>query len=615
MSRKISKSILSLDEINLLRYSEEPKNTQLYGNLLEAINTMEHCKAVELEELIALNDIARAALTYNKQSLIDSVKKEWYTEAVSEVDPKQKIRCGLCNTPNKYLFYIRNRFNNNRLNVGSFCMTKFPGIEGYMEHKQQLNQIQKNHKTIARRTEFHTAFPNVLEIIKSASEYFSTLPILLPEYIYYSLEEVVGRLSSIYNQYVTYGKKPFESIFGSLHLFQLAINQYNKLKPQADEFVKNNINNSLICRRKEIDWLMDNNKYRLMREISLNGGEYTISTASHIYSHDFVRDNFNKFSSKNTYLQLKIKFPHNKEDNNLEVYYSKTGYNPPVALKITFIDFMSKIGGECVFNEQFKCSDKNLLKISNIINSGVNLESIIAYTANMMNHLNYIFLQDDQTGYLYLLRKADKAIAKMDAHIFMKAYSKQLLENDDTISKYLLNIVSSIKDTSWVGKELQEKHDIYDKITRLYKEQYINSDMYEMKNSGSQIEYIEIPLYTSERISASKFKIDFNKLEYIKIPRSKLPLKFKNHRYIDYAIINVCENILYLKKGDLMLIQSNAKIRENDTIIMTEGETCFVNKYKNTSNSDVLIFNDEMKDINVNNNMHHLGKILGYIRS
>ena len=31
------KTVLTLDEINLLKNSEEPKNTQLYGNLYENI--------------------------------------------------------------------------------------------------------------------------------------------------------------------------------------------------------------------------------------------------------------------------------------------------------------------------------------------------------------------------------------------------------------------------------------------------------------------------------------------------------------------------------------------------------------------------------------------------
>ena len=127
MSEQTKKAILSRDEISLLLHSEEAKNNELYGNLFSVLTKLDVLKAVRLEQLFELDEKAKAALTYNKKSLIDNVKQEWYTESVSAEDPNKSIRCGLCNTPNRYLFYIRNRLNNNRLNVGSSCMTKFPG--------------------------------------------------------------------------------------------------------------------------------------------------------------------------------------------------------------------------------------------------------------------------------------------------------------------------------------------------------------------------------------------------------------------------------------------------------------------------------------------------------
>ena len=44
----MAKAILTLDEINLLRHSEEPKNTHLYGNLYEILEKLENSKAVTM---------------------------------------------------------------------------------------------------------------------------------------------------------------------------------------------------------------------------------------------------------------------------------------------------------------------------------------------------------------------------------------------------------------------------------------------------------------------------------------------------------------------------------------------------------------------------------------
>lgn len=165
MGRKTTKSILSRDEMSLLLNSEEPKNIKLYGNLYSIICDLPKLKAVTLEQLPDIDNKAKAALTYNKKTFIDTVIREWYAERVSEEDPAQKVRCELCNTPNKYLYYIRNRKNNTLLNVGSRCITKFPGIEGYVEQKKQLSQIHKGHQIIKRRNEFYEHFPNYEDFI------------------------------------------------------------------------------------------------------------------------------------------------------------------------------------------------------------------------------------------------------------------------------------------------------------------------------------------------------------------------------------------------------------------------------------------------------------------
>ena len=157
MSRKATKSILSRDEISLLKSSEEIKNTDLYGNLFNILLEITKLEAVTLDELKehGLDNIGVTILTHNKGKLIDDITHEWYVESKSAEDPDKKIHCGLCNTPNKYLFYIRNRLNNIQLNVGSSCMKKFSEIEGYANHKYELGKIQRNQRERAHWLQFH----------------------------------------------------------------------------------------------------------------------------------------------------------------------------------------------------------------------------------------------------------------------------------------------------------------------------------------------------------------------------------------------------------------------------------------------------------------------------
>lgn len=546
MSEQTKKAILSRDEISLLLHSEEAKNNELYGNLFSVLTKLDVLKAVRLEQLFELDEKAKAALTYNKKSLIDNVKQEWYTESVSAEDPNKSIRCGLCNTPNRYLFYIRNRLNNNRLNVGSSCMTKFPGIEGYSEYKYQLSQIQKNQKTVLRRTEFHNKFPNVEHILDSSEYYFDNLPVLLPEELYYTLKDVIKRFRLIYMSYVEKGKTPFQSTKNSFELFYMAINQYNKLKIKADEFVKMNLNNPLICKREEIDWLEDNNKEHLIRKISQDGGLYTQTTITHIYYRDFIKKNYDLFNARNQSSQLIIK---ELKTNEFTIYFTKVGYMPYLQYKAEYKDFMLKIGCHCFFDKYYVYNSQDIIKISKIEHTIRNIESIIGYTANIMNDLRYIFLIDYETNLLYLYRKADGAIKEIPLRNFLDGYGQRILNSDEFIKNYLRKLVLSIQ--KWITCDTQGKQGIYDKIRRLFKEQYINSDIYS-KQTISHSDVIELPKYIQ-----IDNHINFSYVEYIKIPNSKI----KNKQ---------CDYIVQISDVLFLVYQDN-RIKDNDMVVYSEN--------------------------------------------
>lgn len=321
MSRKTTKSILSRDEISLLRNSETLKNSDLYGNLYNILNQLSELKAVTLSDLIeyGLDDKGITILTHTKGKLIDGVMQEWYVESKSAEDPDKRVRCGLCNTPNRYLFYIRNRLSNIQLNVGSSCMKNFSEIEGYANHKYQLGKIQRNQQQAARWLKFNERFPEAESIIDSANFYFDNLPILLPYKIYIRLEESVHLLHIIHIQYVKYGKIPDGFTGNSFELFEDTINTYNKLKIKSDDFVNKNINNPFMCKRPEIDWMIQNKKDSLLKKISVNNGMYTVETLGEVTSIVFISNNINLFKSRLRISSINLILPEDG-DNTLRFF-------------------------------------------------------------------------------------------------------------------------------------------------------------------------------------------------------------------------------------------------------------------------------------------------------
>lgn len=384
MSRKLEKSILSRDEISLLLNSETSKNEDLCGNLYDVLLKLrsfstQKLKATSMDDLerYGIDNKAKSVLTYNKNKFFSIVLNEWYAEQKIEEDPSKKSRCELCNTPNKYLFYIRNTENNISLNVGSSCIKKFPGIEGYVEAHKRLNNIIKKQQELNRMYKFKEKFPDAENIIESVQSYFNTLPILLPEKLYCDLRDLSNRMQSIYSKYVYEGKVPYKTILSSFDLFELQIQNFNKLKKDADDFVNRNINKPNICKRREIDWLLKNDKEKVILSIAKNDGEYTLNTITNIFSNEFINDNLKIFIDSNLSQTFRIKGV-NPKTHKFIFEFNKFGYTPPLMFYVSYSDFMKLIGNQCIINNQ-KYSNMEISKVISIFTSKNNLKSIIRY--------------------------------------------------------------------------------------------------------------------------------------------------------------------------------------------------------------------------------------------
>lgn len=563
----MGRSVLSLDDINLLKNSEEPKNAELYGNLYKILCNLDKPKAVTLEQLPDLDDLAKAALTYNKKTLIDTVIKEWYAERVSEEDPAKKVRCGLCNTPNKYLYYIRNRKNGILLNVGSRCIMKFPGIEGYIEQKKQLNQIHKGHMVIARRNNFYDKFHEPEQFIADADKYFSALPILLPYDLYSKFEDTITRMRIIYTKYVNEGKKPFESKYDSFELFQLAANQYQKLKSQSDIHISKAANNTLICKRKEIDWMISNNKQQLLQQIAENNGEYTRRTLQQMYSSDYFKEKLDIFIKRNMSEFFKI-----KSVNESEIIFSfdKFGYQPEILFSTSLNEFMCGIGANCVIDCDYTYSDEDILRNCKIIQSKKNLQSIINYIDDIMNKLNCAFIIDDETNSLLLYRRGDRSIRQFKFSVFLNSYVKYILLPDDKIREFLFMIVKGNSLTKWITPQIQSKQGIDDKINKLYK---VYRDSHSHYNTAS-VKQLELLLYSTiiDPVLGTTI-INFDKPKYVFIPKEQCNISNTQIRLVNYGI-RISDDSLYpfYQKGDILLIQDTQYVKDGDLIFFVSRD-------------------------------------------
>ncbi len=587
MSRKMTKSDLSRADISLLINSEEAKDTQLYGNLYDVLLQIKDLKAVTVEELkdYNLDHDGLAALTHNKHTLIDNTTKEWRATTDIVDNPKRVAICQLCNAPSlRYECHIRNIKNNIELLVGSECVNNFK-IDGYLDQKKQLAQIHKGHKIIERRNKFYNRFPNYENFISDAEKYFSTLPILLPYDLYNTLQNTIKRMRLISTKYVNEGKKAYYSQYDSFDLFQQAIDSYAKLKDRADLHISKNLNKDLVCKRQEIDWLISENKIQLLQQISKNNGIYTLYTLRSMESVDFIQKYIELILSKNTSDIMKFK---KISDNRIIYSFNKFGYQSPILFYINSKDFMQYIGADCIIKTGFAYGSKEILKVSNIINSKRNLISILEYIDNIINLLNCTFLVDDTSNSLYLYRKGDRAVRKFSHRAFMQNYSSYILLSDEEIKKYLISIVKGNDNSKWITAEMQSKQGIDEKIGILYKA-YKESHEYNVRPTGRIFELMTYGVYN---IAVDTTRIDFNSCEYIALQRNKLKISDSQLRSIEYGLRINDESLSPIyQSGDLLFIQSIQKFKGEATIFFASKDEIVIENCCSKSEEFESVFN------------------------
>lgn len=445
---------LTTHEVTLFKNSEAVKNTKLYGNLYEVISNFQGKKVDSISQIPQLDKKAINVLMNDRESLKKSVIEEWETIGYS-YDPTQHAHCNLCHRDNnKYVFYVRNNKNQVILNVGSICIDRFPKPkdfniqEGLMfEDRTQRSFMNRASISLYEFSQYAYQFINV------ADRYFSLLPILLPYNLYYGMQESISKMKNLYNDSPT------------TYLEQILVEWrvYWELKYNANNFVQDNIRHPFICRRKEIDWMLEHNKIDLLDTIAQNDGVYTYDTIKHIYSESIIID----------YLQLIIRcnrspyFIYGKYDNeSIEVIFNKNGYTHQIHFQITLHDLIKYLGCYCIMIDNYTYGTDDIIRIAHIQNIQSNIISIIDYTVNMMFGLYCEFLYDGQENQLFIRRLKDGSIAKIDTINFLISYQKLIQRPDDKIKKDLKRIINSID--NWMSVSTQIKNGIFKKMASLY---------------------------------------------------------------------------------------------------------------------------------------------------
>jgi len=236
-------------------------------------------EALELlneEEIIILNDML--------QGVINLCKDEWVgdynpVEIIND-DSLRKV-CSLCGQKNnKWVFNIRNKINNNKMNVGSSCIGEFPSIE--LQKGKTRSMLEKEAMRKSLLQDLTLKFPGIEKVVVNWEKEVDRYEIMIPYEIEEPYQRIGIELKGIYDEYLIGSKD--ENIYKEIEEY---LTKRKDFISAMEEYVKEHRESEYIVTNKIVKWLKEHGKNQTIETLKQTG-YVTYDTASVIHEPDFL---------------------------------------------------------------------------------------------------------------------------------------------------------------------------------------------------------------------------------------------------------------------------------------------------------------------------------------
>lgn len=303
---------------------------------------------------------------YDKVSSIAS--SEWEVDRPKmekEFDESKDISCQICNANLKNICYIKNKFNNNTLRIGTSCVTHFGMIS-----KKEIDEIFKRMHRIKKLEELNKYINNIERIINNSDLVINKSPIVIKDSVKNKLLKLKLKAEELFDEFLDNDlddNKKLEII----NLLKEIIKNLSEQEQIISEYIDLHKNNKLVVTKK----MMSNLRNYDVRDILNKDGFVTEKSIFKINNFEFIKSMVQNF---NIYLES-----HNMKivdviENNANIYYRIDIDNRGFILLDYKYDEFALTYGSLIFNEEplEDININNIFKYSKI-KSEVTIKSLI----------------------------------------------------------------------------------------------------------------------------------------------------------------------------------------------------------------------------------------------
>lgn len=449
--RRKRKIILDKDERELILHSTIIKK---YGNLEKVLQKYEKVYETDLEDLEEMDEELVKIFKYAINPIKEEAQKEWRNRGNSEpVErwPENFVKCSLCNTKNKFVFYIENINTNKVLNVGSTCIEKFPQLNSIngTSTKEIKRKLMKDSKRIDKIMEFNEHFPSAEELIKKLEEQYNNFSIVIPILQFEGIPYILKEMRETYEQFISNKVKG-----EAFQTFQNLLDNCNKYIIEAKKFISKHQTDELICTKLIKEWLLDKNKEEILKEISINNGVFDEKTIGYIAYEPFIKENINKISTFLGENGIKVK---NIIGGVIYFSYTSKLYNNDIILYMNIDKFM-KLFGKDIFISKNTVNMQILLTNIEILWNEHNRDYVVKRFNAITKKLGFFIKKKQDDIKIVIYEKMDNSkVAEINFQNFIATNKSLLFINNKQLKEKYKKIANKI---TWKDKKEMKKYNI-----------------------------------------------------------------------------------------------------------------------------------------------------------
>lgn len=156
------------------------------------------------------------------------------------------LNCSLSGTPNRHIFYIVNKLNGNKLNVGSECVNDFVD-------KKERKDLEKDATKIFFLSHLNEKFPGIKDIVREWNSTLDRYPLMIPRHLEEPYLDLGASVLEVYERFINEQQKVDYAHYGIISKY---LQERNVLLQQIEQYMQDNIGSENVPTREIELWLI-----------------------------------------------------------------------------------------------------------------------------------------------------------------------------------------------------------------------------------------------------------------------------------------------------------------------------------------------------------------------